>query len=825
MSEKKYFSKTLIGILGCDFLIKIIFIIIGIKRLLKIKKDMSVEKKYLLYQNLESFQFQIIKEKWTFPSMVKFISNILIVLLYFSSMIIYIIFYVIKDNFNDNDNDNKNDLDSFLIFIMNVSVSCISFIAWVISTRLFYKEFRIYKDQTWNGIRIFWILNAIINIIELVLNSFYYEYWSLNSFNVEIIIPGILLATISFISLIPFLLAIFHPYDVSLIKQIKKEENIINDNRNETKISTDIQDDLLINSEDEFGNEDEISFHKMETIKIELNDNEGFNKKEYYIDLKIRTKDFKQLIFSIKIEKVKHKRVKNPITVSNFNEVILKYYKNKNASKDVINLLKQAYSISLTLNPQRTSFTGEKKNTNLLAHLYGEIIKKDYQFLLDLLHFLKIKNDGIIKCLSDNNYTSIYEENPSIEKEIEKMDILGSIFDDFENVSISDINNSSIKKKKPLDNNTFPKTDIKVKSKFSDSEKENTSSENSITTLIKNSLTPKDYTSFSTFINNILINKRFITVQIVSYEDKSENINLILRNVKDKDKNEIILKLNIDLIHDMLFDDELASYIIDYSENINNNNSKEKQMMEELFTSYINNLFYYDENLYETFNLNQFINLDIDKLNNEVIYNFFNEKISNKGLFQDDIRQFLFDIKIKNYNDINDIKPLINDGNIEISLSKTNLGEILDDDIKNEFQINITKLYLIMENMIYVLNNIIESYSELSGTLNNIKIYDGKLLNIIYNIKEDQLKNIKNYRIKEVSYGDTKINLIVLEFKKRFSDNKITINEVNKDLINDINKEIENINTCFDSLLNKSNLKYVLYFSCFRDLLEFSNLF
>ena len=117
--------------IACDIIIKIIFIVIGIKRLLKIKKDMNIEKKYLLYQNLENSQLKISKEKWTCPSMIKFIFNKIIVLLYLSLIIIFSINFDIIHN---------------IYYI-------ISFITWLISTRLFYKEFRIYKDQTWNGIK------------------------------------------------------------------------------------------------------------------------------------------------------------------------------------------------------------------------------------------------------------------------------------------------------------------------------------------------------------------------------------------------------------------------------------------------------------------------------------------------------------------------------------------------------------------------------------------------------------------------------------------------------------------------------------------------
>ena len=414
-----------LSVIGLDVINKTIFIITGIRRLFKIQKDMNIDTKYLLYSSssMENPQFQKVnKQKWTFHSMSKFILNKLIVLLYIALIVINFISF---DSNDKEDDENGNEIikknHEKLYFCIYCSVSCIT---WLISTRVFYKEFRVYKDQTFSGIRIFWIINNIINIILIIL---IYLKDSFDGTENKKLIISILFGVICLLSCILSLFAFFHPYDVSIEKNIKDEEDKNIDDGNVTRISTGLQDDLLFNSEDEFGNEEEISFHNMEALTIELNDSEGFNVKQYNIELKLRTQDFKQIIFSIKIDKIKHRRVKMPINVSNFNEVILKYYKNRNISKELLNLIKQAYNISLTLNPQRNSFTGDKKNLNLLAHLYREIIKKYNQFLLDLLKFLKIKTDNLINSLQEN-FKSIYDENPSVEQEIERVDSLGSIY-------------------------------------------------------------------------------------------------------------------------------------------------------------------------------------------------------------------------------------------------------------------------------------------------------------------------------------------------------------------------------------------------------------
>ena len=790
-------------LVACDLVNKSILIIIGIRRLLKIKKDMKIDKKYLIHYSNNSEIINIKKQNWSFFSMTKFILNKLIVLLYFASMIIYFFDF---------------DIDEDLVEAITFNAYClISIITWLISTRLYYKEYRIYKDQTWYGSKLFWILSGIINLAHIIYIFFNSEYKSF--FYETNIIRFILFGSICFISLILSFLAIFHPYDTNfkaIYKKEEEEENIKDDN--DTKISTSVQDGLLYNSEDEFTNDDEMSFHNMETIKIEIFEKGNLNKKDFMIELKIKTQDFKELNFSVKIQKVKHKRNKLPINVCNFNEIILKYYKKKqNISKDVINLLKQAYNISLTLNPQRTSFTGDKKNANLLAHLYREIIKKDNQFLLDLLKFLKIKCDELINSLSEK-FTSIFQENPRVEKDIERIDTLGSIFDNLEDIGFADVlfPNTSIKKEKTLEKNDY--SDIKVKNNLNDQ----FISISSAQTPSKQKSSQKDNISFYTFLNNILTNKRFVNFQIINYEEIPHNLNFTIKTAKDN--KEIFLQLNIDILHDILYDDELSSYIIDNCESLNDKKSKEKEVLEDLFNSYLNNLVYFDEKIYNLFNLNKFIKLEHENFNPEIIQRFFQDRNSNIGLCKNDIRQFTFNIKIKIHKDSNDAKDLINDGTIEITLSKNENNKSNGGSNINS-KINIVKLYLIIEKILNILNKKIKRYDDLCDELSDIKICVGKLLNLIYGIAEDQVKNIQNYRIKEVLYGDTKINAIVSEFQKRFNNSKIQVDKVNQNTIDEINNEIKNLNTSLNSLINKSNLKYILFFTSFRDLIKFNYLF
>jgi hypothetical protein len=407
-------------IIDCDIVFKIFTILIGIKRLLKIKNDMKIDNKYLSYIDNSKTKINA-KNKWTFWSMSKFIINKLIFLIYISLIIIYII---------DDTLWNNGIIIIDLIFYKNYIFyiySLICCIVWLISTRLFYKEYRIYRDQTWYGIRTFWIVNSIISIFKIILFFILVPINKVN--NSQNIIFFILTCFIYFLFAILSSLAIFHPYDVLIEKTIEKKKsgNFITENNP--------QDELVSNSiEEEIENESEISMENYNNILIEFPNNEHLgNNKQFSIELNIKTLDF-------------------------YN--ILKYYKNKNSPKEVLNLLQQAYNISLSINPQRNSFNANKKDVNLLVHLYIEIIKIDKGFLLDLIKFLKIDHNDLINTLS-NYYTSIYDDKPLIEKDIERMDSLRSIFND--ESGFTDTTHSS-NKKKSIDEKRYNSEDIKENS-------------------------------------------------------------------------------------------------------------------------------------------------------------------------------------------------------------------------------------------------------------------------------------------------------------------------------------------------------------------------
>ena len=434
-------------IIDCDLVFKIFTIFIGIKRLLKIKNDMKIDNKYLSYIDNSKTKINA-KNKWTFWSISKFIINKLIFLIYISLIIIYII---------DDTLWNNGIIIIDLIFYKNYIFyiySLICCIVWLISTRLFYKEYRIYRDQTWYGIRTFWIVNSIISIFKIILFFILVPINKVN--NSQNIIFFILTCFIYFLFAILSSLAIFHPYDVLIEKTIEKKKsgNFITENNP--------QDELVSNSiEEEIENESEISMENYNNILIEFPNNEHLgNNKQFSIELNIKTLDFYNLIFILKIENIRYKREKKSIYVCNFNEVILKYYKNKNSPKEVLNLLQQAYNISLSINPQRNSFNANKKDVNLLVHLYIEIIKNDKGFLLDLIKFLKIDHNDLINTLS-NYYTSIYDDKPLIEKDIQRMDSLRSIFND--ESGFTDTTHSS-NKKKSIDEKRYNSEDIKENS-------------------------------------------------------------------------------------------------------------------------------------------------------------------------------------------------------------------------------------------------------------------------------------------------------------------------------------------------------------------------
>lgn len=425
-----------------DIIGKIVFIIIAIKRLIKIHIDMKVNDKYLSRSTIDnSILIKVYKTKWTCCSMLKFIFSKIIALIYLSLILIK----TLKKN-----GGNKIVIDDLMFynkFIIIFYIYCsINFIAWIISIRLYYKEYRIYKDQTRNVLRIFWILNFVFYIFEVLTKFFLIkEKKELFSKDISTLLkfPNfgfiILFAVISFIYFNLFLLAIFHPYDISIeIKNIKYNSNDIQNPKDDDLLSESLLDEDFDSNE----------YQNNNSIKIQIPNTGLLNKKRYNIELKIKTTDFTKLDFKIKIQNELYTKAVKTCYVCNFNEIALKHYNNKKSSSEILNCIKQAYNISLTLNPKRNSYKGNKKDTNVLAFLYLELIKLDVGFLLDLIIFLDIKNDELINDLK-KKYSSIYKENPNLNREIERMDSSKSVIQE----DSSFIDSSSSSQKKSVDNN------------------------------------------------------------------------------------------------------------------------------------------------------------------------------------------------------------------------------------------------------------------------------------------------------------------------------------------------------------------------------------
>ena len=303
--------------------------------------------------------------------------------------------------------------------------------------------------------------------------------------------------------------------------------------------------------------------------------------------------------------------IKNPVNVTNFNEMILKFYKYKGLSNEILNLIIQAYNISLALNPKRLSFKGERNNIKKLTQLYIELIKKNQRFLLDFLNFLQIQDNDLFKSLN-LKYKSMFIENPAIEKEIERVDTLGSLLDTVDNDSFDSFNlDQDIKTEKPSDSDLNQSVNI-FSPKTSDKKAGNAFKANNNTFIpLKKSPISSNHKIFTEFFNHIMIMKRFLIVEIINYEEATEILNFYLRTIKDKSG--VILHLNIGTINNTLYDDELTEFIVDNSKLLKSNKFNTKKNMEELFNSYLNNIFYYDENLYNVFNLKSLIKIEFGK--------------------------------------------------------------------------------------------------------------------------------------------------------------------------------------------------------------------
>ena len=773
-------------IIGVDILFKLIFLFLAFRRIYIISKEMRQNPilSFVYLDNTISSDDR--NKKWTAISIIKLILNILSILIYLSLGILSVsgvYLGIILKNFTYQ----KLILSSYNFFL---------FFIFLTSTILYYKEFHSYRNQSWNGLRFLWFTHGIISIailINILIENSSNDYEKLD-------IIYIIIFLISFILLF---FAIFRPYDFTCVPSEKSK----NSKKSELLKNFKEDDDELMDS---FDSSDENA-----ELFIKFDDNEKNNENtsiNFY--LKIKTTNFKILVFEINIENVKYNQNKTPDQVSSFNENILKIYKQNKYSNIIINMIQQAYNISLTLDPQRSSFKEDKNSLKTLKKLYNEIIKISNNFLIDLLTFLEMCNNNLVSILNENNFFSVFDQYP---------ELLNTINNEY---SIKNIKNNQEK------NDSNSNISLYIKSSNLNKSAQN-SNNNSL--LFPNSLIMKknisggiqhvsrDMIKLYDFFNNVIIKDNYINFNIIKLNEKK---NVFECEITLKDSNEKNnFEINKDVLGNMINSNELKIF---YNDNLNKRNFK---LLNIIISNYLNNLIYYDNDLFNVFQIAKLLSLDIENFDEKIINNFFEPNNISVHNNLKNIPLFIFDIKL-NIPSIKEIKLCDFSFYYELNAVNKNLN---NGNNKSTFQgkIDIIKFYVVINDILSDINSINKlNLNNLKSMLLELKSYVKQIISIEVFQSEENIQNIINNSYKE--FDQKKIDLFLLGEKKYTwvteSIEKNIKNAPIKDIIgneeyNKISSDYENIEQILKKILNNKNMKYVLFFNNFRILFGINNLF
>ena len=776
------FINYLILLSFCDVITKLISIILFIKRLHEISKKNEVNPmlSFSFLDNNNTHQNKT--RKWSKILLFKFSINIILMIISFS---MGIIFFIDTDSCSKIfDYENYNYLRYIIIFYF-----LFEGIIWLFSSILYYKEACFYRNQSWNGLRFFWFSNGIFTLIKIVTIGFII-YINKNIFWINYILFGHFI-----FSIILLYYSIFRPFDFAF-----QNLESLNNNQNENKeinaeLNTISNDDSILDYNENIDLDD----YSEEDIYYDININKD-NPLKINFFLRIKTYDFSNFIFIIFINNNKYIKQKLPSEVCNFFEKLIKCYKNKKYENNVINLVQQSYNISLTSNPQKNSFIGKKESLNTLTHLCNETIKISNNYLLDILLFLNLEEINLAKLLKNNNIISVLEEFDDIKEDnlynedsindISKRKTLNNI-----NTNILGNNNLSINDKKLILNNAHQIS--------------------------------RDIIKLYTFFNNILINEYFITAKIVKYNEQSSKIECILKT--NNQNKEVVININGENLINIIYDDELRTYYIDNINTMIENN--EFSIFELLLNDYLNTLIYYDENLFKEFQLNKILNLDVEKFNEDLLINFFeNENLE----CANDIKNISFETILSPLN--KNILDNYNNNlfNIKFKLKGVNKKNIINENNKEiNIDLNLIKLYITIDNILPVINSYLKkNFNKIYISLNEIKIYIENYIEILLNIDAEGIKKIKikcENEINKIKYqkslfGDKKINEFTSLMEKKLvkDNNNLKLENTN---IEKLNEKIKEINKSINTILNNNNLKYILFFYSIRKILGIYKLF
>ena len=725
MEDKNIIILLLIS--GSDIITKIISLVLFMKRLSAISKEVN-KKSSLLPFYTDTLKKNEKSKNWSKTSKFKFTINIILSLSSFYIAIVKLIFYYKifdDDSYNSIYFCTVNGLDSEHLIKINIFTMYFLFegIMWMISSILYYKEINNYRNQSWNGLRFFWFTNGIFIYIKIA--TLISVIIAEEGIKKQLIFEGILFVIQLFFSIILFFYAIFRPYDFrySNIEQIFNDHFVNTENNSE--LNSISNDDSILECSDILDNDDSFKDESLYNILIKnnLNDNNP-TKVNFY--LKIKTNDFTDLTFIIKSMKNKYIKKKSPSELSIFLKNVIKVYKNKKYENNIINLSQQSYNISLTINPNKNSFTGKKDSINILTHLFNEIIKNSNNFLLDLLLFLDLSDIDLVELLKNNNINSSLDELDGINDK-----------DEYDSSIEKSISTSKMK----LNNNL------------------NLTLNDNKSILLMNNVCQmsRDMIRLYIFLNNILTKDKFISIKIINYDEEKKEIECLLK-INNSSK-QVTININCESFIDIIYDDELKSYYIDNFNSMTENN--DYSILENLLNDYLSNVIYYDDNLFKVFQLNKIVNLDIEKFNDNVLINFFeydNIECDNN------IGNILFDINLS---------PPSEEGNnnnkiftIKYKIKGIGQKNILNNKDVN-LDLNLIKLYIIINNILPIINSYIQrNFNELYSALSELKAHIENYIQLFLDIDTENIKKINNncwekinkLKYAKILFGETKIN-------------------------------------------------------------------
>lgn len=559
-----------------DFFIKFLFILCSIFRIIKIKSKGIYQKRNGQWGNL-------------------FFSKLLLnffLSIYNGSQALVLI---------------TNNPTPFIQIFQNYKYCLISLysfdsITWFMAALLLFSEYNRHLPQSWLSLRLLWFLNGLKDIAQLIFGII--RCIQTNTF-LRFMVPFLIQNFFSF-----FLLyfSLFASYDYIVVDQILETNLISKDIIESDTEDVEIKGDL---SEVKYSIEIKITEASIDEQNLNA------SKKSASINDERVSKINEEVLinFSIKIKSNTKQKKQNYNKTKTINSLVLfneelkeklkemyeqKEKKNKNDSF-IQSLIKQAYSTSY----QIKSIIGQDKNDShstessisipaifhTLELIYVKLSKLSPSFLIELLKFLEINNKQIFYSLANK---------------------------------IESMNNNKFDHRNELGS----LSSFKVDNMGEEGSADNGSNNNN-----------NNYLKMEQFVNDMLGYIEYIKIIIESYDQDKEAF-ICLYKV-EKYVNTIPFEISLETLDEYL-EQEKEKFPIDILTStrtgkntiiteiaslLQDQTSMEKiiNLLEVKFTKLVNDLFYYDENLFSLFSLNKIIKLDIETFDRNPLVNFFAE--------------------------------------------------------------------------------------------------------------------------------------------------------------------------------------------------------